>query len=66
MLRLDPRESFEIAASRTGTPAGEKYQSKIMAPVSKRKRDEDVYVDAAAKKMRLSEAVGLGIGYENN
>jgi acetyl-CoA acyltransferase 1 len=66
MLRLDPRESFEVAASRTGTPGGEKYQSKIMAPVSKRKREDDVYGDAAAKKMRMAEAVGLGIGYDNN
>ena len=65
MLRLDPRESFEVAASRTGTPGGEKYQSKIMAPVSKRKREENVYGDAAAKKMRMADAVGLGIGYDN-
>ena len=66
MLRIDPRESFEVAASRTGTPAAEKYQSKIMATVSKRKRDEDAYGDAAAKKMRMTEAVGLGIGYERH
>lgn len=69
MLRMDPRESFEVAASRTGTPAGEKYQSKIqskiVATVSKRKRDEDTYADAAAKKLRMAESVGLGIGYNN-
>jgi acetyl-CoA acyltransferase 1 len=66
MLRIDPRESFEVAASRTGTPGGEKYQSKIMAPVSKRKREDDVYGDATTKKMRMAEVVGLGIGYDNN
>jgi uncharacterized protein (DUF2384 family) len=69
MLRLDPRESFEVAASRgasrTSTPAGEKYQSKIVGAVSKRKRDEDSYGDTAAKKLRVAEAIGLGIGYDN-
>lgn len=65
MLRRDPRESFEVAASRTGTPGGEKYQSKIMGAVSKRKRDGDSFGGVTAKKLRAAEVVGLGIGYDN-
>lgn len=75
MLRIDPRESFEVAASRTTTPTpnAEKnnlHQSKIFGSVSKpaaekRKRLPDAYDDeyAAAKKVRAAvEGVGLGIG----
>ena len=76
MLRIDPRESFEVATSRTTTPipSAEKnalHQSKIFGSVSKpaaekRKRvDEDYGDDYAAKKARAGvEGVGLGIGYE--
>lgn len=68
ILRQDPRESFEVIASRSGSPkGGDKYQTTIMAPVSKRKREKDIYSDVAAKKMKMAETapVGLGIGYEN-
>jgi hypothetical protein len=61
MLRIDPRESFEVAASRAATPANEMVQTKIVGAVSKRKRDEEIYGDN--KKLRSAEAVGLGIGY---
>lgn len=73
MLRVDPRESFEVAASRTHTPLpSEKslHQSKIYAPVTKtviekRKRGEDEG-DYSAKKLRVGqEGIGLGIGYES-
>ncbi|CZR61236.1 uncharacterized protein PAC_11132 [Phialocephala subalpina] len=72
MLRADPRESFEVAASRTHTPLPDKpktHQSKLFAPVSKsgaekRKRDED-YGGSINKKARSdAEAIGLGIGFE--
>ncbi|KAG0649911.1 hypothetical protein D0Z07_3694 [Hyphodiscus hymeniophilus] len=75
MLRIDPRESFEVAASRTTTPTpnAEKnnlHQAKIFGSVSKptvekRKRLPDPYEEeyAAAKKVRAAvEGVGLGIG----
>ncbi|KAF8867416.1 hypothetical protein BDZ45DRAFT_609767 [Acephala macrosclerotiorum] len=73
MLRADPRESFEVAASRTHTPIPadkpKTHQSKLFAPVSKsgaekRKRDED-YGGLINKKARSdAEAIGLGIGFE--
>jgi hypothetical protein len=75
MLRIDPRESFEVAASRTTTPTpnAEKnnlHQSKIFGSVSKpaaekRKRLPHTYDEeyATAKKVRaVVEGVGLGIG----
>lgn len=74
MLRIDPRESFEITASRTTTPtpSADKntlHQSKIFGTVSKpaaekRKRVDEEYGDNyATKKARASvEGVGLGIG----
>jgi hypothetical protein len=74
MLRVDPRESFEVAASRTTTPTptaerNNLHQSKIFGTVSKpaaekRKRLPDPYDDEyAAKKVRsVVDGVGLGIG----
>ncbi|KAE8453633.1 hypothetical protein EG329_009144 [Mollisiaceae sp. DMI_Dod_QoI] len=78
MLRADPRESFEVAASRTHTPIPsdkpKTHQSKLFAPISKiateknkggaekRKRDEEY---GPMKKARSdAEAIGLGIGFE--
>lgn len=71
MLRVDPRESFEVAASRTTTPnPGDKpyQQSKIYGGVTKsvaekRKRSDDD-MHATAKKLRAAAgaAIGLGIG----
>ncbi|EHL02463.1 hypothetical protein M7I_1544 [Glarea lozoyensis 74030] len=70
MLRRDPRESFEVAASRTSTPTpgGTKplHQSKIFGTVTKptvekRKRGDDEYDYVAAKKHRTPAPVGLGI-----
>jgi hypothetical protein len=77
MLRIDPRESFEVAASRTNTPTptGEKsslLQSKIFGSVTKgttekRKRgDDEVVAGYSAKKLRAGpEGIGLGIGFES-
>lgn len=65
MLRADPRESFEVAASRTNTPIpADKHfhQAKLYAPVTKRKLDHDH--NESVKKMR-TEGVGLGIGFES-
>ena len=75
MLRIDPRESFEVTTSRTHTPTpgadkNSLHQSKIFGSVSKpaatekRKRLPDDYDDEyAAKKIRAGvEGVGLGIG----
>ncbi|TAQ86727.1 hypothetical protein B7494_g4936 [Chlorociboria aeruginascens] len=77
MLRIDPRESFEVAASRTNTPTPtvEKNtisQSKLIGSVTKfpagekRKRVEDGHTgDYSTKKLRASvEGIGLGIGFE--
>jgi hypothetical protein len=66
MLRLDPRESFEVAASRTHTPTpaeqGTLQQARIFGSVTKRKREEEI---VAMKKARFDgEGVGLGIGFE--
>jgi hypothetical protein len=70
MLRRDPRESFEVAASRTSTPtpgvAKSFHQAKIFGTVTKpvvekRKRGNEEYDYAAAKKPRAQAAVGLGI-----
>lgn len=61
----DPRESFEVAASRTNTPIpADKHfhQAKLYAPVTKRKLDHDH--NESVKKMR-TEGVGLGIGFES-
>lgn len=64
MLRADPRESFEVAASRTGTPGLEKLQqAKIFGTVTKRKLDVEGG-EQPVKKIR-GEGVGLGIGYES-
>lgn len=76
MLRLDPRESFEVAASRTNTPtpSADKnlQQSKIFGGVTKptvekRKRTEEEYKNEyAAKKIRSSTTgIGLGIGLDS-
>ncbi|KAM3089327.1 hypothetical protein ACMFMG_000931 [Clarireedia jacksonii] len=63
MLRADPRESFEVAASRTSTPnpVAEKsglLQSKIFGivtkPVEKRKREESYSVDYPKEKRYAS------------
>ncbi|OWP02920.1 hypothetical protein B2J93_3500 [Marssonina coronariae] len=65
MLRVDPRESFEVAPSRTSTPlSGDKnyQQSKIYGSVTKRKLDT---THDSAKKAR-SAGVGLGIGVETH
>ncbi|KAH6678473.1 hypothetical protein B0J14DRAFT_534875 [Halenospora varia] len=77
MLRIDPRESFEVAASRTSTPtpitdkntyAQSKHQTKIYGTVhkpnvEKRKRgDEEYKGNYSAKKVRAG--VGLGIGFD--
>jgi acetyl-CoA acyltransferase 1 len=74
MLRIDPRESFEVAASTTSTPTpsaerNNLHQSKIFGSVSKpaaekRKRLPDSYDEEyAAKKVRAAvEGIGLGIG----
>jgi hypothetical protein len=74
MLRIDPRESFEVASSRTHTPnpAAEKsslLQTKIFGPVTKgvvdkRKRTEEETAPYSSKKMRVGqEGIGLGIGF---
>jgi hypothetical protein len=66
MLRADPRESFEVAASRSVTPTvvdKTLQQSKIFGVITKRKLEEDV-LSPAAKKMRTGEGIGLGIGFE--
>ena len=74
MLRVDPRESFEVAASRTNTPTpitdkSSLLQSRILGPVTKsaaekRKRvDEGYSREYSAKKVRSEDTVGLGIGY---
>jgi hypothetical protein len=67
MLRIDPRESFEVAASRTHTPAlsdkGTLQQAKIFGSVTKRKREEEL---GSLKKTRFDgEGVGLGIGFDS-
>ncbi|KAL5315427.1 hypothetical protein ACEPPN_016294 [Leptodophora sp. 'Broadleaf-Isolate-01'] len=65
MLRADPRESFEVAASRNHTPIpSEKHlhQAKLYAPVTKRKHGHDH--NEPIKKMR-TEGVGLGIGFDS-
>jgi hypothetical protein len=66
MLRIDPRESFEVAASRSHTPIpsdkNNLQQAKIFGSVTKRKREEEL---VAMKKVRLDgEGVGLGIGFD--
>jgi hypothetical protein len=66
MLRADPRESFEVAASRSATPTPvdkSLQQAKIFGTVTKRKLEEDV-LSPTPKKIRTSEGIGLGIGFE--
>ncbi|QSZ35408.1 hypothetical protein DSL72_008278 [Monilinia vaccinii-corymbosi] len=73
MLRADPRESFDVAASRTNTPnpvtaKSELLQSKIWGAVTKpavekRKHDDFQGVHHSDKRPRPSGHVGLGIGY---
>jgi hypothetical protein len=77
MLRIDPRESFEVAASRNNTPTpttdkSSLLQSKIFGtvtkvPTEKRKRGEaDVVKEYSTKKLRAGpEGIGLGIGFES-
>lgn len=78
MLRADPRESFEVAASRTATPTpgGDKsslQQAKIYGSVTKsatEKRkwaDEEYITEHSPKKLRAvaGDAIGLGIGFES-
>lgn len=74
LLRLDPRQSFEIAEAREEVPAsaterGNLVQTKLFGPVTKvtaekRKRAEDGYAaDYSVKRLRIpQEGVGLGIG----
>ncbi|TGO34092.1 hypothetical protein BHYA_0213g00220 [Botrytis hyacinthi] len=74
MLRVNPRESFEVAPSRTNTPnpvtaKSELLQSKIWGTVTKpvvekRKRDDHYSSGQSNKKSRASDPIGLGIGYE--
>ncbi|KAF7905471.1 uncharacterized protein EAF01_005992 [Botrytis porri] len=74
MLRADPRESFEVAPSRTNTPnpvtaKSELLQSKIWGTVTKpvvekRKHDDHHSFGHSNKKSRASDPIGLGIGYE--
>ncbi|RDW66445.1 hypothetical protein BP6252_10080 [Coleophoma cylindrospora] len=63
MLRVDPRESYEVAASRTGTPV----QSKIFSTVTKaqmvKRKHIDDNAEQLAKKARLATDIGLGIGF---
>ncbi|PBP18988.1 FAD-dependent oxidoreductase-like enzyme [Diplocarpon rosae] len=64
MLRADPRESFEVAPSRTSTPlSGDRnyQQAKIYGSITKRKLD--AAHEDPIKKSR-AEGVGLGIGLE--
>lgn len=66
MLRADPRESFEVAASRSATPTvvdKNLQQSKIFGGVTKRKLEDDV-LSPIAKKVRTGEGIGLGIGFD--
>jgi hypothetical protein len=66
MLRADPRESFEVAASRSATPTvvdKNLQQAKLFGGVTKRKLEEDG-VSPIAKKLRTGEGIGLGIGFE--
>ncbi|KAN0117640.1 hypothetical protein V8E51_003617 [Hyaloscypha variabilis] len=66
MLRADPRESFEVAASRSATPTvldKNLQQAKIFGGVTKRKLEEDG-LSPIAKKVRTGEGIGLGIGFE--
>jgi len=76
MLHIDPRESFEVEASRTNTPtlATDKsnlHQSKIYGTVTKgvvekRKRGDEDTIDYSAKKFRSGgDGIGLGIGFES-
>jgi hypothetical protein len=75
MLRIDPRESFEVAASRTTTPTPSQNssltQSKIFGVVTKpvvdKRKRSDQYrgPEISPKKIRGGgEAIGLGIGFE--
>ncbi|TVY71520.1 hypothetical protein LSUE1_G008130 [Lachnellula suecica] len=78
MLRLDPRESFEVAASRTTTPTPitdkNLQQSKIYGgltkpvPEKRKRTDEEYNREYSAKKIRSSTAsgVGLGIGLDSS
>jgi hypothetical protein len=66
MLRADPRESFEVAASRSVTPSvvdKNLQQAKIFGGITKRKLEEDA-LKPVAKKVRTGEGIGLGIGFE--
>jgi hypothetical protein len=66
MLRADPRESFEVAASRSATPTvvdKNLQQSKIFGGVTKRKLEDDL-LSPITKKVRTGEGIGLGIGFE--
>jgi hypothetical protein len=66
MLRADPRESFEVAASRSVTPSvvdKNLQQAKIFGGITKRKLEDDV-LSPVAKKVRTGEGIGLGIGFE--
>ncbi|KAG9231721.1 hypothetical protein BJ875DRAFT_468708 [Amylocarpus encephaloides] len=74
MLRRDPRESFDVAASRATTPnpINDKTnlsQAKIFGVVTKptvekRKRGDDEPTSYDAKKLRAMASVGLGIGFD--
>ncbi|KAL3427757.1 hypothetical protein PVAG01_01266 [Phlyctema vagabunda] len=70
MLRVDPREFFEVAASRTGTPVPsdktappkKMYHNVTKAAMEKRKLADDSGVPSA-KKVRMNGDIGLGIGF---
>jgi hypothetical protein len=70
MLRADPRESFEISASRTHTPVpgGDNlHQSKIYGGVTKpggqkRRRTSEEEAEMSAKKLRAAAGAAIGLG----
>ena len=70
MLRADPRESFEISASRTHTPVSGSenlQQSKIYGSVTKsvgqkRRRNSEEEAQLSAKKLRAAAGAAIGLG----
>lgn len=70
MLRADPRESFEISASRTHTPnlgSDNLQQSKIYGAVTKsvgqkRRRGSEDEAQISAKKLRAAAGAAIGLG----
>lgn len=70
MLRADPRESFDISASRTHTPVSANdnlQQSKIYGSVTKsvgqkRRRGSEDEAQMTAKKLRAAAGAAIGLG----